>query len=151
MCKCSFITKNKKKQYCSKKCLGIHITNRLTGHKPFNYKGGILKHKGYILILSKNHPFGDRDGYVYQHRLVMEEKIGRFLEKKEVVHHINGIRHDNRIQNLELKQSQADHMREHYPKGVHIYKDKHPLLGKKHKESSKQKMKVTKANNKLNQ
>lgn len=37
-----------------------------------------------------------------QHRFVMEEHIGRPLRREETVHHINGVRHDNRLENLEL-------------------------------------------------
>ena len=52
-------------------------------------------------------PYKDRDGYVifkrkYQHRTIMENYIGRKLNKNENVHHINGNRDDNRIENLEL-------------------------------------------------
>lgn len=103
-------------KYCSIKCSSKGRIN----HRPTHYKGGKLRHKGYIYVLSKEHPNRDRDGYVTEHRLVIEKKIGRFLTRKEVVHHINGIRGDNRIENLELHSSQSEHMKEHYPKGMNF-------------------------------
>src|SRR3990167_54563 len=91
---------------CSMGCFSIFTT----GHKPYHWKGGRLVHKGYVYILKKGHPSGDRDGYVPEHRLKMEIKIGRFLTKTEVVNHKNGKRSDNRIENLELLSSQSEHM-----------------------------------------
>lgn len=76
-----------------------------------------MKHKGYILVLKRGHPSADRDGYVPEHRLVMENKIGRYLNPKEVVHHKDGNRSNNKVGNLELMPSQSKHMSHHYPKG----------------------------------
>ncbi|MGP4073796.1 HNH endonuclease [Piscibacillus sp. B03] len=57
---------------------------------------------GYILLCIKTHPNSDVLGYVFEHRVMMEVKLERYLEKDEVVHHKNGVKHDNRLNNLEL-------------------------------------------------
>ena len=68
------------------------------------WMGGITHNtKGYILIKSLNHPYCNNHGYVMEHRLVMEEYLGRYLiPNVDDVHHINGNRQDNRIENLQL-------------------------------------------------
>lgn len=60
--------------------------------------------KGYISLCIPSHPFCGKDKYVFEHRTLVEQSIGRYLVKGEAVHHINGIKDDNRIENLELMQ-----------------------------------------------
>lgn len=92
--------------------------------KPWNWKGGIKKDSGgYILIHKPDHPFCNNHGYVFQHRLVMEEFLGKLLNPEERVHHINGIRNDNRIENLKLFNNQSNHLSSNPHKyGIFVYK-----------------------------
>lgn len=84
-----------------------------SGNKSYRWKGGILTDRnGYIYEYCPNHP-STVNVHVPQHRLIMEKKVGRYLFKHETVHHKNGIRNDNRIENLELWSSS-------HPKGQRI-------------------------------
>jgi hypothetical protein len=79
------------------------------GHAP-NWRGGIQGDKqGYVRIWRPDHPNAKRSGYILEHRLVMSEHLGRPLEKHEAVHHINGIKHDNRIENLQIVTAKLHH------------------------------------------
>ena len=73
------------------------------------WKGGryVDSRKGYIYVYVPDHPFAKKNGegdggYYLEHRLVMEKHIGRYLTIDEEVHHINGVKDDNRLENLEL-------------------------------------------------
>lgn len=74
-----------------------------SGKNHYSWKGGKIKNgHGYILAYSPNHPHAYNRRHMLEHRLVMEKHLGRYLKSWEIVHHINGIRDDNRIENLEL-------------------------------------------------
>jgi predicted Zn-ribbon and HTH transcriptional regulator len=83
------------------------------GYTPANYQGWKIQ-DGYKLLLRPENPMADCKGYVREHRLVMAEHLGRPLTRTEVVHHINGKRSDNRIENLELL-SRSQHASGHLP------------------------------------
>jgi uncharacterized protein (DUF1330 family) len=102
------ISKSKKGQTPWNK--GIEDKDR-QGENHHNWNGGKHSDKnGYIWIYSPNHPNKSVRNYVLEHRLAMEKHLGRYLEKHEVVHHINGNRSDNRLDNLVLYDSHSNHM-----------------------------------------
>jgi hypothetical protein len=122
---CSFETCDR--PYVAKGYCGMHYQRVTKYHIPLdaplrpirgdqnpNWKGGIIGDgNGRVLIYSPNHPRPSWGGmYVYRYRLVMEEHLGRVLGKDEIVHHINGIKDDDRLENL-CVMSQSDHIKIH--------------------------------------
>jgi len=90
------------------------IGNAQLREKNHNWKNGRRKCKrGYVMLLKPEHPFATLKGYVMEHRILMEEMLGRYLEPGEVVHHINGITNDNRKENLMLFINQNMHIKHH--------------------------------------
>lgn len=81
------------------------------------YRKGVKKgysyERGYAVIWNPKHPMARKNGYVAEHRLIMSEHLGRILEEFEHVHHKNGNRLDNRIENLELVH-RKDHPSKHF-------------------------------------
>ncbi|MFA5406870.1 MAG: HNH endonuclease [Candidatus Nanoarchaeia archaeon] len=82
------------------------------GKKNAMWKGGRTKNSnGYILLKSYNHPRAI-NGYVFEHILVMESYLGRFLNDDKLIHHINLKKTDNRLKNLRLM-TKSEHTRLH--------------------------------------
>jgi len=67
---------------------------------------------GYVWVYQPDHPSADRSGYVAEHRLVAEKKIGRYLYQHEIVHHKNEIKDDNSQDNVEVM-TQKEHAKLH--------------------------------------
>lgn len=100
------------KQKNSESKKGLYV-----GENNPRWNGGVKYSRGYVFIYKPNHP-NNVQGYVQEHRLIMEQHIGRYLKSKEVIHHINGIKKDNRIENLMLLKNESEHKKLHkVPKG----------------------------------
>jgi len=97
----------KKQKFCSISC----SSSSRKGEANNNWKGGkMLNCRGYIEIRDPKHHRAKTNGYVYEHILVAEDKIGRRLKEKEVVHHIDGNRSNNNPSNIEAMPL-SEHMR----------------------------------------
>jgi hypothetical protein len=93
----------KDRPFCSMECKNISQSASNRGDKHPGWKGGRVYSHGYIVSSGMHtHPMADSRGQVREHRLIMAEYLGRNIEPWEDVHHINGIRDDNRIENLEV-------------------------------------------------
>jgi len=88
-----------------------------------NWHGGkYLDDKGYVRVRMTQHPY-QVHGYVYEHRLVLEEVLGRYLRSWESCHHINEIKEDNRAENIYLC-TVSEHSSMHREGHVHTMEHK---------------------------
>lgn len=95
-------TSKPKPRFCNQTCYG------LDKRTPF-----VLKN-GYKLVIKKGHPRANDHGYVREHILVMEEKLGRLIPKGESIHHIDGVKTNNHPDNLQLFTSHTEHLLHHW-------------------------------------
>lgn len=95
-------------RFCSKRCANRH--SNPPGAGSTRWRGGrILDTKGYVFVHRPGHPLAQSRGYVAEHRLVLHE-AGVDIPPGHVVHHVNGVKGDNRPENLQVL-SVADHNR----------------------------------------
>ena len=99
----------RKKLYCSRSCR----FNNMQGENNPKWRGGKTTDKSGIYIYYPSHIFATERGYVYEHRLVMEQFLDRYLFPEEVVHHLDGNPLNNDISNLILLSSESEHRKIH--------------------------------------
>jgi hypothetical protein len=100
-------------KWCKKLGIRMRPRGQKFGPEHKGWKGGRLVDKsGYILIYLPEHPNASNAGYVREHRLVMERKLGRLLLRSEVVHHKDDDRANNDPDNLEVFATNAAHLAE---------------------------------------
>ncbi len=102
---------------CSNKCIGLFRTQHLVGSLGANFQGGYSFDRKYIDVSAHWHPNKKNNNTVYLHRLIMEVKLGRFLEEGEIVHHKDGNKENNHWDNLEVM-FQSQHATEHLANGT---------------------------------
>ena len=95
----------------SKTCKNHHGFEKRRGKLNPSWKGGKYIDKyGYIRVLrSDRSKEKGASRYILKHRLVIEKKLKRKLKSNEIVHHLNGVRKDNRIENLVVIQGPNGH------------------------------------------
>jgi len=96
-------------KFCSLTCLG----GAQKGENNPAFNGGEYDCDGYRILFMPNHPNKSAKNMIYEHRFIMECKLGRYLTDVEVVHHIDEDRKNNDPVNLRLFANQSDHMKHH--------------------------------------
>lgn len=86
---------------CSMDCRDAAATKRPLD-RMYNGKRARLDRQGYVMVYEPDHPNKSFHGWQYEHRLVVEKELGRYLDSSEHVHHVNGIKDDNHFENLEV-------------------------------------------------
>lgn len=104
---------NENYTYPSKLYLKSELVPLINRRRTHTRVDTLTKYKtphGYVLIKIPSHPNCDAQGTYPEHRYVMEQQIGRFLDRHETVHHKNNKRDDNRPENLVLYKNQGEHL-----------------------------------------
>jgi hypothetical protein len=95
---------------------GNKLRELLPQGRPRTVDRWVTKRDGYVCVWAPpDHPRARTDGSILEHRLVAEQMLGRYLEEWEIVHHKNGLRTDNRPENLEVLDGRARKAEGHPP------------------------------------
>jgi hypothetical protein len=92
--------------YCSRACEARSRMKRPLD-REHNGKPATVDHQGYVRIFEPSHPAATKGGWIFEHRWVMEQQIGRYLKPDEHVHHIDHNRANNDPANLEMMSHSA--------------------------------------------
>jgi len=94
-------------RFCSAVCYGLH--RRTLANKDFPQEGlkARISRYGYKILYHPDHPNSYSDGYILEHRLIANDMVGGGLLKTDQVHHINGDKLDNAINNLMVMSASA--------------------------------------------
>lgn len=115
ICAQEFLPKRKEQVFCSTHCRqknnGKGRKGQLTGLQSKPYKMRLTK-DGYFRMYAAKHPYANGRKEIHVHVMVMENHISRAINPDECVHHINGIKTDNRLENLQLM-NHSEHSRAH--------------------------------------
>lgn len=115
VCEQEFKPKRKEQRICSIQCRqknnGSGRRGQSTGPQSKQYKQRLTK-EGYLRIYAAKHPYANGRKEIHVHVMIMELNIGRQLHAWECVHHLNGIKTDNRLENL-LLMKHSDHSMMH--------------------------------------
>lgn len=98
-------------RYCNRLNLKTQRTGPRDGEGHPCWKGGRYLSKGYWQVYSPHHPNKTKQGYVAEHRLVMETKLQRYLERQEVVHHLDGQTQNNHPGNLMVFRQNSEYLK----------------------------------------
>ena len=98
------------------------ISKGLRRERASNWKCGKFKQNGYVLINNWDSPNHGKNGYSPEHRVIIEKQLGRSLKTSEIIHHLNGERDDNRLENLLYCETHKIHGKIHGDMERFVYK-----------------------------
>lgn len=104
------IGENTVSRYCKRLGLNTQRTGPRSGEGHPEWKGGRILVGGYWYVYAPDHPNATKQHRVAEHRLIMEKKLGRYLSRSEVVHHIDGNPQNNHPDNLITFRQNSEHL-----------------------------------------